>query len=267
MGPLAGAEAATLTLSQVASEDPLDADDIVTPAELLDVTLEFSVNGGGNRLTLTVSNETDLPDDPLLLAPFNSSANPNNAYFVTALYFNANEDIEGLTLSKVTRTDADGSKTNLRDWELDANLAAAEFGTFDFALAGDVGANATFLPGSELTFVFDIQAGATVLKPSSEINASDFIDLSTGTNERAFTAAKFAWAPEDQANPNLFYDPNNPVDPGSLAPLGDPTSFDFDAAYGAVGPLSGIVPEPDSGILFAVGALVAALVTRRRSLA
>lgn len=148
-----------LNLSDMSSDE--------TDPAMLSAVLEFEVLG--DLLTLTVTNETTDP----------------NPFDVSAIYFNASSEIEGLLLSQAPI-----------GWDLLLNQRADGFGTFDFALIGKLGGSEMLIdPGSSSMFIFDILGS----DPFQETYfTSDFSTIPPGSNP-AIAAAKFVRGPGDDS--------------------------------------------------------------------
>jgi len=155
-----------------------------TPAEYLKALLAFDVSG--NTLTLTASNQTEVP----------------HAYYVNRIFFNAADNVERLTLVAPS-----GWTLNFDE---DENKAAP-FGKFDVALLGGVG-NSPYeiAPGESLTFLLSIQGQG----PFADTDFTTEMSHTWGGQIESLAAAKFIRGPcDDSARGNV-------PDPATICLLG-----------------------------------------------
>jgi len=165
------ASSTTIVLSELSSD--------ATPAILLDATVDFDVVG--TILTVTVFNQTTLPDE----------------YEIVELFFNSSDDVTGLTL------DLAGTKTCPAiqcKWDLFAGsgmtgqTVADGFGFYDWALKSN--SNPGKIVAGE-TFVFEFTIAGV-----GPFDMSDFAtDLSQAPqgDTPALVAAKFVTGPGDDS--------------------------------------------------------------------
>ena len=143
---------------------------------------------------------------------------------INEIYWNAAANVVGLTLLSATHS-ADGDV--LADWTpVETGSAADGFGTFEFALTDGTGEINPALvgPGENIVFILDIDGVGVSMTDFIEQNAMGYIG-----------AAKFT---------------NGPLDPESPG--------NEDSAFGAA------LPEPGTGLLFAIGCAVLGTASRRR---
>jgi hypothetical protein len=147
-----------------------------TPAEDLDATVEFSLTG--SNLTIVVTNSTDGPDSGM-----------DNGYDITRVYFNATDNILGLTLEE--------PDFGWVLYSLGNKTKAGGLGQFDYALRGKIGSSPIIVEG-ESSKTFNL----SVTHDGSGISASDFYsELSSRPpgNNPMLVAAKFQRGPNDDS--------------------------------------------------------------------
>ncbi|MCH7527128.1 MAG: PEP-CTERM sorting domain-containing protein [Planctomycetes bacterium] len=159
----ARAGAAAIELSLFSSD--------VTPAEVLDALLEFSVVG--DELTLTVSNNTSDP------SPFE----------INEIAFNATAEVTNLSLT-----------SGLNDWSLrfdqtpGGNHGMDGFGRFDVILEWGGGRRPTILPGEKAIFTFAVEG-----EGFSDLSfVTDLSSIPPGAMEMLLVA-KFIRGPNDDS--------------------------------------------------------------------
>ncbi|MHC4131816.1 MAG: PEP-CTERM sorting domain-containing protein [Planctomycetota bacterium] len=147
-----------------------------TPAEDLDATVEFSLSG--SSLTIVVTNLTDGPD-----------SGTDTGYDITALYFNATDNILGLTLE-----DPDFGWI-LYPW--DNITKAGGLGQFDYVLRGKIGNNPIIVEGeSSQTFTLSVTHDGS---GASESNFYSEMSSRPPGNNPMLIAAKFQRGPNDDS--------------------------------------------------------------------
>jgi hypothetical protein len=142
-----------------------------TPASVLDANFDFSVLG--TTLTLTVTNDTNAPDD----------------YNINEIYFNGSNDVSSLSVVSVTHSVA-GNVTS--DWiPLLTGVMVDGFDIFDYGMTDGLGelAPPAIGPTENLEFVFSI----TGTGPFTDF---DFI---VGNGLGYTAAAKFVNGPGDDS--------------------------------------------------------------------
>jgi hypothetical protein len=193
------AHATTIVLSSVSSDG--------TPASQLDAELDFTVVGA--TLTLTVTN-------------------PGSDYRISELYWNAADNVTGLSLVSATHS-VEGDVAN--PWSpVGTNKKAGGFGRFDFSLTARGGRDQSSQigPGEVVVFEFDISGTGPF--------AMD--DFAVANAEGLLAAAKFQGGPPDAECAEAII-------PTQKCPQGVLTE---DSGYGGV-------PEPATGLLMALGLL------------
>ncbi|MHC4265393.1 MAG: PEP-CTERM sorting domain-containing protein [Planctomycetota bacterium] len=171
-----------------------------TPAEALDATVDFSLTG--NTLTIVVTNLTDGPD-----------SGKDTGYDITRVYFNATDNILGLTLEEPD------FGWVLYPWS--NKTKAGGLGQFDYALRGKIGNNPIIVEGeSSQTFTLSITHDGSGASESDFY--SEFSSRPPGNNP-TIIAAKFQRGPNDDS---AFGGTHTP-EPATMALLGLGSMFVF----------------------------------------
>ncbi|MHC4186906.1 MAG: PEP-CTERM sorting domain-containing protein [Planctomycetota bacterium] len=177
-GILAGVLIALLSFSTVhaALVSLSDCTTDETPASDLNAMVEFSLTG--STLSIVLTNLTDGPDSGI-----------DTGYDITALYFNATDNIFGLTLEEPD------FGWVLYSW--DNITKAGGLGQFDYVLKGKIGSNPIIVEGeSSRTFTLSVTHDGSGASESDFY--SEFSSRPPG-NDPTIIAAKFQRGPNDDS--------------------------------------------------------------------